>query len=148
MKRDYAEQSRDGPVTLLCPHEPGSLQGCYYGRWSKDSTTIVTVDPPGQGDCEPARRFTTTDPKYHLNRATFSLTITSVAARTDSGSYMCELMALDPASPVGTMDPVFRSVIEISLTIDGKSNHLGILITYIRFRSIMACYDIVHLILC
>lgn len=123
MRTDYAVQSSDVPITLLCPHEPGRLQGCYFGRWSKESRPIVEVARPGPNTCEPAGRISTMNSKYHLDRETFSLTINSIEARTDSGNYSCELMVLDPASPVGTTHVVSRAlaIIILSLTVDGKS---------------------------
>lgn len=125
MRTDYAVQSSDGPVTLLCPHEPGRLQGCYYGQWLRESIPVVIVAKPGSDLCEPAGMIATTDSaKYQLDRKRFSLTITSVDAQVDSGNYSCELQVLDPAPPIATTSTLLEAQrITISLTVDGKPNH-------------------------
>ena len=127
-RTDYAMQSSEsgGSVTLLCPFEPGSLHGCYFGQWKKDSISIVTVRKPGIGTCDPEGELSIENnlfSKYQLDKETFSLTITSVEAANDNGNYLCELRVLDPASPVGATILAFTPR-NISLTIDGKPDCL------------------------
>ena len=123
----YVVQSNEGPVTLRCPYEPGSLTSCYYGEWRRGSTPIVRVGRPRMLDCEPGRVEILGDPeKYSLDRETFSLSISSLDANTDSGDYQCRLSVLNPASPIGsTLN--FEPFITLSLTVDGKLRCLLVL---------------------
>lgn len=121
-RSDYAVQSIDRSVTLLCPFVPGRLQSCYYGEWRRRSTTIFSVEKPDT-DCNSLTREPDFDEKYHVDRATFSLTISMLEA-ADSGVYECHLMILDPASP--TAETVNFPVHPLNLTVDGKCTPLNV----------------------
>ena len=121
----YAAQSSDGEVTIPCPFEPGNLQNCYFGHWTKDNVEIASIGKP-DGSCTSAGEFTTVDmSKYWIDRERFSLIISSVTAQDDSGQYQCQLQVVNPATSTGqTAD--FRSF-PVTLIVDGKfkyCNHL------------------------
>ena len=82
-RMNYAVQSSDRSVTLLCPFVPGQLQSCYYGQWRRGSTPVIEVEKPDT-NCASHGGRSMNENKYHLNRATFSLTITMLEA-ADSG---------------------------------------------------------------
>lgn len=116
-RRRYAVQSSERSVTLQCPYEPGSLQSCYFGQWTKDDRVIVEVGTPDKISCMPQETMMTLN-KYQLNRETFNLTISDLAV-SDSGTYKCQLELLNPATPNGDTRS-FPGNIELNLTVDGK----------------------------
>ena len=115
-RRNYAVQSTDQSVTLLCSFVPGHLQSCYYGEWMKGSAIIFRVEKPDTG-CASRGSENFNENKYRLDRATFSLTISMLEA-TDTDTYKCLLRILDPASP--TAATVQFPVHPLDLTVDGK----------------------------
>ena len=119
LETSYISQSGNS-ITIPCSYEPGSLLNCYYGEWLKDGYNIVIVETPRIGDCAPGEIMTTDPDKYELRRDTFSLTINSLEADTDSGNYSCQLRVLDPAGFGDTVSfPLPRP---LSLIVTGKQH--------------------------
>ena len=109
-----------GEIQLLCPNQPGNLRDCYFGKWLKDSRTIVEVQRPlvtNSGLCTPQETVYTIESKYHLDRNSFSLTFQSIE-QSDGGSYHCELSVLNPESINRDTWP-FESTL-LSLKVDGR----------------------------
>ena len=114
----YAVQSEDGAATIPCPFEPGNLQTCYYGEWTKNGTRIAGISKPDTS-CGSGGMFTSINTtKYQVNRRTFSLTISSVNAKDDSDQYECQLQVVNPATSTGQTND-FRSFL-VTLIVNGK----------------------------
>lgn len=68
---------------LHCPIEPGALIQFYSVRWKRNSSYIAELP----------QKNSPTDPRYHIDSSTFSLTINSVNVNDSSEGYQCEVHA-------------------------------------------------------
>ena len=105
---------------LHCPVQPGDLSGFYFGRWTKNGTTIIEVRRPSI-DGEPRSVIKAENYEHlDLNRETFSLIIDSTnRSRDASDNYHCVLNNLNPVTG-STQEFTQASTISLSLTVTGE----------------------------
>ena len=78
-----------GTAILDCPNKPGALLQYYDVIWTKDRIAIAKFGV--------REGFSSTDPRYNIDRSTFSLIISSVDI-TDSGEgYWCDVYVRNPS---------------------------------------------------
>ena len=75
---------------LECPNKPGALLQYYSVRWMKNYTAVARFSD--------SEGFSSTDPRYNIDRSTFALMISSVNW-TDAGKgYQCEVYVRNPST--------------------------------------------------
>ena len=80
-------------------------------EWTKGNTRIAEATNP--------QDVTKADPRYNIDRATYSLIIDSVNVNDTSNSYQCELKVKNPfTNDVNTLQ--LSSEVSLSLTVIGK----------------------------
>ena len=98
-------------VVLPCPIQPGALLEQYSVIWRKGDTRIVEAINP-----QDVRRA---EPRYNIDRATYSLIIDSVNINDTSSGYQCELEVTNPLTNAVNMLQL-SSEVSLSLTVIGK----------------------------
>lgn len=68
-------------AVLDCPVRPGALLQYYSARWTRNTTTIAEYSTP--------TGLNSMDPRYEINRSTFSLMIKSVKIEDSGEGYQC-----------------------------------------------------------
>ena len=107
VKTNFTAMSGDR-VVLPCPIQPGALLEQYSVIWKKGDTRIV--DP---------QDTRTAEPRYNIDRATYSLIIDSVNINDTSSGYQCEVSVTDPlTNAVNVLQ--LSSEVSLSLTVIGK----------------------------
>ena len=94
-------------VVLHCPIQPGALLQYYSVRWTKSNTAIARFSTP--------EGFRSTDSRYSINRASFSLAINPVNVNDSDTSYKCEVYV---SYPTGSDNVQLVPSRQISLTLD------------------------------
>ena len=109
---------------LECPETPGALLGQYYGIWrdSNSSTTLLDVPKPTAPSISPS----VPDPRYSIDRSTFSLVIEDVVLSDSSSTYQCELRVESPQMPQETY--TFGRSINLELLAYGENSCLVLII--------------------
>ena len=97
-------------VVLPCPIQPGALLEQYSVVWRKGDTAIVEAINP---------QDVRTEPRYNIDRATYSLIIDSVNINDTSSGYRCELSVTNPITNAVNMLQL-SSEVSLSLTVIGK----------------------------
>lgn len=82
-----------GVALFQCPIQPGALHEYYFGSWEKNGVNIVDIPRPINGAVQNIR---TTDSRYSIDRATFSLLIDPVELTDSSSYYQCNLYVENP----------------------------------------------------
>ena len=79
---------------LECPHKPGALRYQYHGQWRNSSSNEVLLDV--QKPSSSFDRPYIPDPRYSIDRESFSFVIDDVELSDSGSQYQCELMVEDP----------------------------------------------------
>ena len=77
---------------LECPHKPGALYNQYHGEWRNSSSVLLDVQKPSSSF---DRRYIP-DPRYSIDRESFSFVIDDVELCDSGSQYQCELMVENP----------------------------------------------------
>jgi len=103
-------------ASIDCPNKPGALIGQYYGTWygSNDSQTLQEVLKPTGA----LYRLSIPDPRYSIDRATFSLQIARVALPDSKSTYQCELSVENPQAPQDRLS--FGRSVNLELLVYGE----------------------------
>ena len=96
-----------GTAVLNCPIQPGALLQFYSVRWTKSNVGIAEFSTP--------KGFDSTDSRYSIDRASFSLTINPVNVNDSDTSYKCEVYV---RYPTGNDNVQLMPSRQISLTLD------------------------------
>lgn len=121
-------------TTLRCPLQPGALVGYYYGSWERDGETVIEIPAPNNGIPQDIVQL---DPRYDLDRVTFSLIINSVEATDANSRYECILSVFNPAAPLQQLVSLQTDAIQLSLMVNGKSEHITNLQLYSMSRLVV-----------
>ena len=97
----------DGTAVLNCPIQPGALLQYYSVRWTKSNVGIAEFST--------SNGFRSTDSRYSIDRASFSLTINHVNVNDSATSYKCEVYV---SHPTGNDNVQLMPSRQISLTLD------------------------------
>ena len=85
----------------------------YSVVWKKGDTRIVEATNP--------QDVRTAEPRYNIDRATYSLIIDSININDTSSGYQCELTVTNPLTNAVNMLQL-SSEVSLSLTVIGKHN--------------------------
>lgn len=96
-------------VVLPCPIQPGALLQHYSVQWLKDNLLSVEYNP---------QLYMVVDPRYQINRSTFSLIIDPVNVNDSSMNYQCRVFVTNPLNGVMSVLQPYpqRDVLSLSVS--------------------------------